>query len=52
MTANGAKGETLAQMEETLGLSVPELNDYLHAYLQNLPADDKYKISPANSIWF
>lgn len=52
MTANGAKGETLAQMEDVFGLSVPELNDYLHAYLEYLPSGDKYKVSVADSIWF
>ena len=52
MTANGAKGETLTQMEEAFGLSVQELNDYLHAYLERLPSEDKYKLSVADSIWF
>lgn len=52
MTANGAKGETLDQMEQTLGLSVSELNTYLHAYFNSLPEDEKYKLSIANSIWF
>ena len=52
MTANGAEGETLAQMEEGFGLSVPELNDYLHTYLSALPTGDKYKLGAANSIWF
>ncbi len=51
MTANGAKGETLAQMEAVLGLTVPELNDYLHTYLSKLPSGDKYKVNIANSIW-
>ncbi|MCI2106332.1 MAG: serpin family protein [Intestinimonas sp.] len=51
MTANGAKGETLDQMENTFGLTVPELNRYLHAYLENLPSADKYKFSAADSIW-
>ncbi len=52
MTANGAKGETLAQMEDVFGLSVPELNAYLHTYLKYLPSGDKYKVSVADSIWF
>jgi serine protease inhibitor len=52
MTANGAGGETLAQMENVFGLSLPELNDYLHTYLQSLPSGDKYKVSVADSIWF
>ncbi|HHU77934.1 MAG TPA: serine protease [Clostridiales bacterium] len=52
MTANGAKGNTLAQMEDVFGIQVAELNPYLHAYFKALPAGEKYKLSPANSIWF
>lgn len=52
MTANGAEGETLTQMEDVFGLNVPKLNDYLHTYLENLPSDDKYKVRVADSIWF
>jgi serine protease inhibitor len=52
MTANGAGGGTLTQMEEAFGLSVKELNEYLYAYMESLPAGDKYKASLVNSIWF
>lgn len=52
ITANGAEGETLAQMEEVLGLSVDELNEYIYAYMESLPSDEKYEVSLANSIWF
>lgn len=52
MTANGAKGQTLAQMEEVLGSSVPALNTYLYEYRTSLPEGDGYKLSIANSIWF
>lgn len=52
MTANGADGETLAQMEEVLGLPVETLNEYLHAYMERLPEEDTYKLSLANGIWF
>lgn len=52
MTANGAKGETLAQVEEVFGLSVGELNSYLHTYMEQLPNEKDYKLSMANSIWF
>ncbi|MBP1736329.1 MAG: proteinase inhibitor serpin [Oscillospiraceae bacterium] len=51
MTANGANGETLSQMEQVFGLSDEELNNFLGAYLSNLPSSDKYKVSVANSIW-
>ena len=52
MTTNGAEGETLAQMEQTLGLPVDTLNRWLHTYLAQLPEGSKYKLSLANSIWF
>ena len=54
MTANGAKGETLAQMEVLLGGDIPidTLNKYLHAYVGGLPSVEKAKLTLANSIWF
>ena len=52
MTANGAKGKTLAQMESVLGMTTDELNLYLYSYMKNLPQGEKYKLSLANSIWF
>ena len=54
MTANGAHGETLAQMEQLLGGSIPldELNRYLYSYVKELPGNEKAKLNIANSIWF
>ncbi len=52
MTANGAKGDTLAEMENVLGMPVSQLNGYMHGYLNSLPQGEKYKLFPANSIWF
>ncbi|MBP5236792.1 MAG: serpin family protein [Clostridia bacterium] len=52
MTANGAKGETLEQMEKVLGMNTDELNRFFLAYTDALPEGDKYKLSLANSIWF
>lgn len=53
MTANGAKGETLAEMEQTLGgLDIDRLTEALKIYVANLPEDEKYKLHIANSIWF
>ena len=52
MTTNGAQGETLAQMEETFGLSVDELNEFIYAYVGSLPSGEKYEVNLANSIWF
>ena len=52
MTANGADKETLAQMEQALGMPIDELNEYIYAYTNSLAQGDKYKLSVANSIWF
>ena len=52
MTANGADGETLTQMENVLGMSREELNPYLRSYVNALQQDEKCKLHMANSIWF
>lgn len=52
MTANGAGGQTLSQMEQTLGLPVSELNQYLYKYTQQLHGDEDTVLKAANSIWF
>lgn len=51
MTANGASGQTLAQMEEVLGLPVDKLRAYLSVYGSSLPSADKYRFHTANSLW-
>ena len=52
MTANGADGETKAQMEEVLGLPIEELNEYLYSYVKAIMANEGYKLNISNSIWF
>ncbi len=52
MTANGADGQTLAEMEQVLNADVQGLNDYLKSYTAYLPSSEKYKVGLANSIWF
>lgn len=54
MTENGARGDTLIEMEDTLssGMKIADVNAYLGAYLDSLAADETAKISIANSIWF
>lgn len=47
MTANGADGETLSQMEEALGMAPEELNAYIYSYMQS--QTDQLKL--ANAIW-
>lgn len=53
MTANGAKGETLAQTESLLGGDIPmeTLNEYLYSYIKALPSEKTAKLNIANSIW-
>lgn len=54
MTANGANGQTREEMEALLGggISLEDLNEYLHTYVNSLPSEEKYKLHIANSIWF
>lgn len=51
MTANGAKDETLEQMEEVFGLPIETLNEFAKDYLAALPNEKDYKFSMSNSIW-
>ena len=52
MTANGAKGDTLSQMEEVFGIDRESLNKMLSLYTSKLPQKDKLQVHMANSIWF
>ena len=51
MTANGAAGETKAQMESVLGTTVEKLNAFFDAYLANLPNDETCKLALADALW-
>ena len=51
LAQNGAVGQTLSQMEETLGFTQDELNKFIQSYMQSLSSGKKYKLSLANSIW-
>lgn len=52
MTANGAAGDTLTEMENAIGLKLDSLNGALHSYFASLPQSDGAALLPANSIWF
>ncbi len=52
MIANGAEGETLAQMEDVLGMPISSLNKALYAYTSSLYAGEDCKVSIADSIWY
>ncbi len=54
MTANGAKGQTLEEMENVLGsgIKIQDLDKYLYAYVNSLDTNEKCKVHIADSIWF
>ncbi len=51
MTAGGANGDTLTQMEQVFGMDRESLDEYLASYINGLPQGEKYKLDLANSIW-
>ena len=51
MTANGAAGETLEQMESVLGAPLEALNPCLAAYAGSLADGKDSRCSLANSVW-
>ena len=52
MTANGASGTTLSQLEKAMGMDRDTLNDYLYTYRMSLPENTKKcRLSLANSLW-
>lgn len=52
MTANGADGQTKAEMEAVLGMPSQELNQYLRYYVDHLPTSHRNKVTIANSVWY
>ena len=54
MTENGAKGETLTQMEQVLatGKNMEQQNKALVHYINSLSNSEKVRLNQANSIWF
>lgn len=53
MTGNGADGETLKQMEDTFGITVPELSAYLSGWHgREASGKTECKFHMANGIWF
>lgn len=54
MTANGAEGETLAQMQQVLGKSqnLEQLNQNIKAWSESLTNTKDTALKVANSIWF
>lgn len=52
MTANGAKGETLTQMEQVFGVNMDNLNEEISAYITSSNQLKEIQLNIANSIWF
>ncbi len=53
MTANGANGDTLGEMETVLGLSADELNALFRTMMNRLNMEEEgLRFHLANSIWF
>ena len=52
MLTNGAEGESLAQLEEALGMTRAELNTFIHSYMNTLEDSEAAKLKLANSVWF
>ncbi len=52
LTANGADGNTLSQMEEVFGIKIDPLNEYLYSYAKQKEEKTEAKLNIANSIWF
>ncbi|SFX92877.1 serpin family protein [Ruminococcus sp. XPD3002] len=54
MTANGADGKTLEEMEKVIGdtMSIDDINNYMAWYISNLPDTESEQLMVADSIWF
>lgn len=51
MTANGAKNQTLSQLEGAIGIPTDRLNAYLYTYGKLLTGDENGKVQLADSVW-
>lgn len=53
MTANGASGNTLAEMEDTMAVGMPisTFNKYMYSYNQELLSSEDASFNLANSLW-
>lgn len=51
LLAEGASGETLAELEGAIGMSLADLREALPAYLAALPSTEQAAFRSANSVW-
>ena len=52
MAAAGARGKTLSQIEDAIGIKSEDLKNFFYSYSSLLQSSDKYRLDLANSIWF
>lgn len=52
MCANGAKGETLAEIEKAFGLSEAQMNQWCKAFYADMRNRETAPLSTANSFWY
>lgn len=52
MTMNGAEGETLRQMEDTLGMSREAVNSCIKELMRAITLREEGQVHLANAIWF
>ncbi len=52
MVANGTQGESRAQFEKMIGMSVDELNTCIYSYSKSIQSSKYCTLNLANSIWF
>lgn len=52
MTMNGAEGETLRQMEDTLGMSREAVNSCIKELMRAITPREEGQVHLANAIWF
>lgn len=51
LLAEGASGETLAELEGVIGLSLEDLREALPAYVASLPSTEKASFRSVNTVW-
>lgn len=51
MTANGAKGQTLSEMENVLGSSVEDINTSMNYFINKSNQDKNIRFHIADSVW-
>ncbi len=51
MCANSVEGESLRQIENAVGMSRDEMNNFVRSYMDSLPSGRGYSLKCANSVW-